>query len=360
MNSYFENIVYSAANEDPTCELRALSLSPKDRVLCITGSGARPLDLLLGDPGHIVSIDFNPRQQYLLELKMAAISCLEHKDLLAFLGVTICERRWSTFQTLEDLLSEEARKYWYDERRAVIKGVLYCGLWESFMRVFQWILWPRKRTLDALFESQDLRTQREIWQKRWRNWMWVGGVKMLGWKWVWRYLFREPGVEYVHDDFPVVEYVLGRFDHIAYTQLWRDNPYLNLLLRGGYHVDALPMHLRKEHLPTIRERLERIEIVTESLQDHLHSHPNTYTAFSVSDFSSYADEETYKKIWAGILHAAQEDAKVCERFCLVHFQPELFFPGQIRRDATLEKELAYDDHTFFYLFNCARVKKQSS
>lgn len=43
MTSFLDTINYSAANEDSASECRALRLGPPDTVLCITGSGARPL-----------------------------------------------------------------------------------------------------------------------------------------------------------------------------------------------------------------------------------------------------------------------------------------------------------------------------
>ena len=61
---FFNKINYSASNEDSESERIALSLTSEDTVLCITGSGARSLDLLVDSPKEIVSIDFRQSLRY--------------------------------------------------------------------------------------------------------------------------------------------------------------------------------------------------------------------------------------------------------------------------------------------------------
>jgi S-adenosylmethionine-diacylglycerol 3-amino-3-carboxypropyl transferase len=55
--SFFNTLNYSSCNEDGLAELKALDISSSDSICCITGSGDRPLHLLLGDPAHILSFD---------------------------------------------------------------------------------------------------------------------------------------------------------------------------------------------------------------------------------------------------------------------------------------------------------------
>jgi S-adenosylmethionine-diacylglycerol 3-amino-3-carboxypropyl transferase len=86
-NQFFNKINYSACNEDSESELQALSLTKSDTLLCITASGARPLDLLIGKPKKIISIDFNRTQNYLLSLKIAAYKTLNYSEFLSFIGV---------------------------------------------------------------------------------------------------------------------------------------------------------------------------------------------------------------------------------------------------------------------------------
>jgi len=81
-------LLYSSINEDGNSERTALSITTEDTILTITGSGARALDLLVDNPKKIISVDSNPLQSYLLELKLGAITALTYEEFLSFLGLT--------------------------------------------------------------------------------------------------------------------------------------------------------------------------------------------------------------------------------------------------------------------------------
>jgi S-adenosylmethionine-diacylglycerol 3-amino-3-carboxypropyl transferase len=75
------------------------------------------------------------------------------------------------------------------------------------------------------------------------------------------------------------------------------------------------------------------------------------TAYSLSDFWSYADDSNYSWIWKNIVKYSRNDAKFCERQFLVKRKPD-FFSKWIQRDQDLEKKLYTEDNTVFYTF-CA-------
>ena len=80
-------LAYSSVNEDWRTEAAALRLAPDARVLCVTGSGARPLDLLAVTPARVVAIDVNAAQNHLLELRVGAMRALQFDAYTAFLGL---------------------------------------------------------------------------------------------------------------------------------------------------------------------------------------------------------------------------------------------------------------------------------
>jgi S-adenosylmethionine-diacylglycerol 3-amino-3-carboxypropyl transferase len=355
METFFQQIVYSAANEDPDSERQALALTGDDTVLCITGSGARPLDLLLDSPGEIVSVDFNVRQNHLLELKMAAIAGLTHRECLQFLGVHPSPDRSALLAAISSRLTPEAHAYWQGESTAIRRGVLYMGVWERYMQLVKGLL-PRRRLLRRVLTADSLEVQRELWQ-RWRSWMWLAGMRMLGWRWVWRWILREPGIAFVPPDYPISQHLIDSFDRAASDRLLVSNPYFNLMVGDGYTDAALPLHLQQEHFETLRSNLGRIRIVNDSLLGHLQQTTEAYTAFSLSDFSSYADPAMYRDVWEAVIGAGKDGARVCERFFMVHYEPEELFPGVIVRNPELEHRLQQQDHTFIYSFNCATLNK---
>ena len=110
--SFATSLNFTSSNEDGRTELAALALSPEDRVLCLTASGTRPLDLLLEDPGDILAIDINPAQNHLLRLKIAAFKTLSDDELYAYLGLEQTADRLAMHARVETALSEDARRFW--------------------------------------------------------------------------------------------------------------------------------------------------------------------------------------------------------------------------------------------------------
>ena len=80
------NLIYNACWEDPRLDREALNLGPHDSVVMITSAGCNALDYALAGAGSIFAVDMNPRQNALLELKIAAIRRLEFEPFFDMFG----------------------------------------------------------------------------------------------------------------------------------------------------------------------------------------------------------------------------------------------------------------------------------
>ncbi len=60
-----------------------LKINNDDTVLTLTSGGCNSLNLLLHGAGHVVSVDCNPAQSALLELKATGIRCAVHPSFLS-------------------------------------------------------------------------------------------------------------------------------------------------------------------------------------------------------------------------------------------------------------------------------------
>ena len=80
------NLVYNTCWEDPRLDREAMNLGPDDRVMVITSAGCNALDYALDSPAQVYAVDMNPRQNALLELKMAGIRNLEFVDFQQMFG----------------------------------------------------------------------------------------------------------------------------------------------------------------------------------------------------------------------------------------------------------------------------------
>ena len=80
------NLVYNTCWEDPRLDRVALRLTPADRLMVITGAGCNALDYALAAPARIDAVDVNPRQNALLELKLAGIKALDFDTFFQMFG----------------------------------------------------------------------------------------------------------------------------------------------------------------------------------------------------------------------------------------------------------------------------------
>lgn len=362
MKSFLDKINYSSSNEDGRSEIKALKIDEKDSVLCITGSGARPLDLLIRRPASLVSIDFNPAQNFLLELKMKAIERLAYEEFLQFIGISPSQERKQIYLSFRKSLSPEAKIFWDSNLKMMQRGVIYQGGWEKYFRqLSRMVCMARPRMVKKLFGSPSIREQVHIWNSGWNNREWKVFIHLLSSRVVWKYFFRDPGFyRFVPDHFSIPAYNAGRFnlafEHILVTQ----SPYAHLLFFGKYDPEGpLPLHLQKENYATIKNNLTKIQIVTGSLGNYLEMrHRRRFDKFSLSDFSSYTGWNAYSRVWSGVVKTAAEGAIVCERQFLVKRGIPRKLSGFFWRDYPLEEELGRTDDSFFFTFIVAKVMRR--
>ena len=87
------NLVYNTCWEDPRLDRQALKLTADDTILVITSAGCNALDYALAGPKQVVAVDMNPRQNALLDLKLAGIRNLQYEDFFAMFGEGRLQRR---------------------------------------------------------------------------------------------------------------------------------------------------------------------------------------------------------------------------------------------------------------------------
>lgn len=350
MPGFATTLNFTSANEDGASELAALALQPADHVLCLTASGARPLDLLLGAPARITAIDINPVQNELLRLKIAAFRALDHEDLLAWLGITQTPRRLHLHSTVEALLPPASRAFWQTRRRAIAAGIWHSGRWERVLRLgAAGTRMIRGRHIDTLFEAATLEAQARIWHDHFDDGIWHSAVRLLSRRWFWTRIIGEPGGAFLPDPSASEARLTGLFRRASETFFFRDSDFAALIFRGRHTAGgALPLHLQPQNIPVIRERLDRIHIAEAGLADLGTSGLGPFDAFSLSDFGSYCSGEAYDACWHGILAAASPGARFCERIFMNPIRPGPALAPHIRIDDAQSAALTAADRAIIY------------
>jgi S-adenosylmethionine-diacylglycerol 3-amino-3-carboxypropyl transferase len=358
-------ILYTACDEDSWSELWGLDIQPDDTVLSVTGSGCRTLNLLLDAPRRLVSVDSNPLQNMVLELKAAAIRRLDHAGFLEFLGVRPSEQRTAVYNRLRQDLHPATRSFWDQNASAIRAGILFSGAHERYYRK---VLTPAlgglwRDTIARLFSFTDLAAQREFYESEWNGRVWRWGMRAVCRPWLFKMSLGDPSYFlHVELDQPVGDYLLDRFEHILTSRLARENHFLALLLLGRYHdEEAVPPYLHADHFETVKANLPALEIVTAPLDRFLATvPPAAFDKFSLSDISGWTSREEFAEILRAVVRCSRPGARLCYRnFLTKRGLPADLSPTTVPRPDIAEA-LTNRDLAFVCTFEVADVREQPS
>lgn len=105
--------LYHQSWEDPDVDAPVLDITSDDTCLTLTSGGCNSLNLLLQGAKRVVSVDINPAQTALLELKAAAIINLDYYDFWLIFGEGHHPEFPRIFSTkLAPYLSQQSRNFW--------------------------------------------------------------------------------------------------------------------------------------------------------------------------------------------------------------------------------------------------------
>ncbi len=356
-----DSILFSSCNEDSGSELRAFGDLQGKRVLSITAGGGRVLNLLVGRPEMICAVDLNPVQNYLLELKVAAIRLLEHAETLKFLGVRESDTRLEVYSRLRGQLSAGALSFFDAHPSLIDSGILFQGRLERYLcKISKLLQFTHALGVKRLFDCEDIEQQRR-WLRRLDSPLFRTVAQTCARRGMLRAFSGDPGFyRYVPQEIPLHRVIYGGvIDHFTH-HLARDNSLMQLVFFGRFiHESALPPYLNAATYDRIRDALQSVRLVirTSTMNEVLTSAgPGSFDAFSLSDISSYLDDAQHDKLFADTLDAAREGAIVCSRSNIHHRPLRLEHEARLERDRALERELAISDHSCVHKFVVGRVK----
>lgn len=358
MAGFFSTLNYASVNEDWRTEAAALRFEGGERVLCVTGSGARPLDLLAAAPVRVLAVDRNPAQSHLLRLKQAAIEALPYDEYAAFLGLRPASKacRHDTLRRLGPLLPTDARRFWGARKGLVARGVLYEGRWERFhrrlARVTRFLHGRRVRTLLAF---EDLGAQRAWVESHWEEPAWRGTFALACSGPLVRAFFGDPAY-CAPAALPAGRLLHARMGALLERVLARECFMVGLVLTGTLPPGDLPPHLTEAGHRTIRARLCGLDVVTAEVTSLLESRPpGCFDRFSLSDVASFLDRPGFARLVAALVRSAAPGGRVVLRQFLTRHTVPAALEACLLRDLVLEARLGAEDRSFAYDFLIAEV-----
>ncbi|KAL9658321.1 hypothetical protein ABK040_015641 [Willaertia magna] len=290
-SNYSTNIIYNCAWEDPELDAQVLDVKKDEsNILIITSAGCNVLALALQNPKHIYSIDKNPCQNAVLELKLVAIRLLDYNTFWQLFGEGKVENFSTKLypQVLRPSLSKEAREYW-DQYAYYFDGKDWLfGLRNSFyyrsmagwlavllIKIYCGIIPGLRKALDDLANAQTLEEQKRIYYGRVegklfnRVVMWILGSKLV--------LDAFNGVPEKQRNLILSEYAtVGLFikEKVGYicTQLpFKNNYFYKVYIKGHYDKDCCPEYLTEENFNRLKNEklIDRISIHTKTITEYL-------------------------------------------------------------------------------------------
>ncbi len=324
------NLVYNTCWEDPRLDRQALDIGPKDSILVITSAGCNALDYALLKPQHIYAVDMNPRQNALLELKIAGIRNLEFATFFQMFGKGHLENYDSVYhQKLRHSLSPSSRAYWDKHidnfsgkgRRNSFYYHGTAGMLAWLMKCYIDRVARVRHIINELLEAESIEEQRAIYNERLSRVFWT---RFLRWA-----MDRDATLSFlgvprpqrrqIEKTYPggVVKFIEDRIE-IVFTQLpLSDNYFWRVYLIGSYTEDCCPEYLKEGNFTKLKEGLvDRVSAHTSSILEFLRQHPSKITRFVLldhMDWLSSIHNSVLQQQWQAIVERAGPGARLLWR-----------------------------------------------
>jgi S-adenosylmethionine-diacylglycerol 3-amino-3-carboxypropyl transferase len=346
--------------EDPRIDSRALAIEPGDRVIAITAGGCTPLSLLTEAPVTMTTVDYNPAQSHLFEIKAAALGRFPVERVDAFL-----RRGEATsgpcYEALRPELGSAARAFWDKRRRLLARGVAASGVaTRIFYRIGRFLRRAFKPALlEELFDCESLPAQERFYREN-LDFPRVRGLTSLigplaSRPWVLSQLFRA-------DYFPhaternIPAFLWRRIEHVLTRVAVGDNYFLSrILLDRDLETPAgRPPYLRPEGLAQLRDNLGRLEVVTAPIEDYLGGlATSSVDKLQLTNVFEWMPAALVPAVFAQIARVGRPGARVCFRNLFTERSVPPSLRDLLQTDEQLSAELLDADRSLIYSRCCA-------
>ncbi|KAF6256794.1 hypothetical protein COO60DRAFT_1656840 [Scenedesmus sp. NREL 46B-D3] len=308
--------LYTQSWEDPEPDMKVMRICPDDTVLTLTSGGCNAMNLLLHGAGHVVSVDCNPAQSSLLELKQVAIQQLDYEDVWQMFGEGKHPHIERLFETrLAPFLSQKAFNFWSTRLWYFKQGLYYQGGMGKLCWVLQTLAMccGLHFSMKRLANAQTLQEQRRQWDSLALVYFCKHGPQLLVWlfsKLLALLLFNRfvlwfgggvPGKQYAliqQDGIPIEKYLARTVDGIAEnSHLRKSNYFYYNCITGHFLRDNCPSYLRETEFSRLHGGLiNRLTIASGFFLDELRA--RKYTKVILMDHVDWLGEAYVRELAA--------------------------------------------------------------
>lgn len=345
----FDIIRYAQVWEDAEILIKALKINENDNILSIASAGENAISMLIKNPNKVYAIDLNKNQMVCIELKKVAYKFLDYDECMKLIGVFECSNRFEIYEKINEKLSENTRKYFDSNKEIIENGIINAGKFEHYFQIFGKKILPlihSKKIRQELLEKKTEQERIEFYNKKWNNLRWKLLFRIFFSKTIMGKLGRDKAFfRYVNVNVP--EHILQRTKY-ALTKLdTSQNSYLHYIINGKYK-SVLPLAYRKENFETIKNNIDKLILLTESVESFLERDDIDYISkYNLSDIFEYMDDSQMCKIFEKIFTKSTSGTRVAYWNMLADKRASKYFENLEYKEKESE-ELLKQDKAFFY------------
>ena len=322
------NLVYNTCWEDPRLDRVALQIQPTDNILVITSAGCNALDYALCGPNHVHAVDMNPRQNALLDLKIAGIKTLEFEDFFRLFGYGYHPDARRLYQKrMRPVLPPRSQAWWdkwlkFFENQArpfYFRGT--SGAFARLLKIYTDRMIRVRPHIDAILEAKSLAEQREIYDKHLKEKFWTRPMRFAMNRDTTLSMIGVPKdqrkqVESQYEG-GIVKFVQDAVEAVFCKLPLSDNYFWRVYMKGEYSRDCCPEYLKAENFTRLKQGLvERVSTHTNSVQGFLDSHEGQISKYVLLDHMDWLSDKFYPLLeleWRSILDRAAPGTKIIWR-----------------------------------------------
>lgn len=348
----FDFVRYAQCWEDADILLEGLQIKPGGHCLSIASGGENSFSLL-SQGAKVTAVDLSLPQLAVTDLKRAAYWSLDYDTFLAFLGVHPLKNREALYrEALRPHILPEHRAWLEQNMTLVESGILHCGKFEGYFRLFREKALPLihgQGTVNALLAGHSDRAERErFYDRQWNNLRYRALFSIFFSRRVMGRHGRDAAFfQHVHGS--VADRIKERVKTGLIEVNGPDNPYLHYILTGNYG-EALPHALRRENFEAIRANLDSLTLLRAPLEEALDTFADgSLSGCNLSDIFEYMTPEQMNGLYGRLLQKTARRARLVYWNMLAprRAEPQLFV-ARIRGLYKTGAELLRRDKAFFY------------
>ncbi len=324
------NLVYNTCWEDPRLDRVALQLTPQDNVLVITSAGCNALDYALCAPNHVYAVDMNPRQNALLELKIAGIKHLEFDEFFQLFGEgRLRHARRIYEERLRGSMSEWSQLYWdkwikrfFDNKKRPFYFRGTAGTFARFIKFYFDKVIRVRPQVEAILNAKTIEEQRAIFDEELRQKVWSRSLRfalgrdstlsMLG---VPRAQRRQIDTQYPGG---IVNFIHDCLESVFCKLPLQDNYFWRVYMTGSYTRECCPEYLKEDNFLKLKGGLvDKVSAHTDSVQGFLDKREDLQISrYVLLDHMDWLSDKFFPLLeseWAATIRRAAPNTRILWR-----------------------------------------------